>query len=69
MPVKVHMRHIRAAKLCSRGAREWAAAQGIPWNDFLDNGVDADRLEATGDPFAMKASAIARQEIADGRRG
>jgi hypothetical protein len=58
----VTMRHVRAARLCSRGARAWCEAHGFSWSGFLDDGLPADVLEATGDPFALQAVAAARAE-------
>lgn len=66
--ITVFIRHIRAANLCAGGAREWFNRQGIDWNDFLTNGVSAEILEETGDPFAFRVTAIARQEVDNGRR-
>ena len=39
--------------ICAKGAREWFEARGWDWRDFVRNGVDADRLRATGDAFAI----------------
>lgn len=58
----VTMRHVRAVKLCSRGARTWCEANGFDWSAFLDHGLPADALEATGDPLALQAVAAARAE-------
>lgn len=58
----VSMRHIRAAKICMSGARGWWVLQGWDWNDFLTNGVTAERLEATGDALALKVVACMRAE-------
>ena len=65
----VTMKHIRQADLCAKGAREWFASHGFDWGDFLENGKDADELDATGDALAHQVTAIARQEASDGRRG
>lgn len=69
MTVIVTMAHIRKAGLCSGGAREWFASHNLPWGEFLAHGMSAERLEATGDALAIKVTAIARAEVADGRRG
>ena len=65
-PVTVHMRHVRAANLCSRGARTWFLRHGFSWTNFLMVGYPSDVLEATKDPFAEKVVAEARKEF---RRG
>lgn len=62
------MRHVRAARLCTRGARAWFKHYEFDYNDFLTNGIAADKLEATGDPLALRAVAAAKEEAAnDGR--
>lgn len=60
--VRVMMRHLRAAKICSGGSREWFARHSLNWNQFLAEGVPAEILEATGDPFAIRAVEQARAE-------
>lgn len=50
----IRMEHVRAANLCSRGARHWFVQRGWDWNDFLKNGIDEETLTATGDPYAKR---------------
>jgi hypothetical protein len=57
----VNMQHVRAARLCSAGARVWLAHHGIELSRFLREGVPAEELEATGDAFALHVAAIARK--------
>lgn len=59
-PVIVRMKHIRQAKLCSDGARGFWARHGLDWTDFLRNGIDAEKLLATGDAQAIKVVEVAR---------
>lgn len=66
MTVMVHLRHIRKAHLCRRGAAAWFAQYGFSWDDFLDNGLSADTLDATGDDLAHKVTALARKETTNG---
>lgn len=51
---------------CASGSRQWWAAHGLDWGDFLTNGIDAERLRATGDPLALRlvahAEAMAEQD-------
>lgn len=58
----VRISHVRKARLCNRGAREWFARQGWNWQEFLDHGIDADLLIATEDPYALRAVEAARDE-------
>ena len=60
----VHMRHIRAAGLCSQGARDWFAAHGLSWSEFLSSGIAADRLRACNDTLADRVVAEAEKEAA-----
>lgn len=47
--------------LCRGGTRAWAKRQGLDWSDFVRNGIDAEKLEATGDPFAIAVVKWARE--------
>ena len=39
--------------LCRRGARAWAARHGLDWVGFCRHGIEASRLLAVGDAFAI----------------
>ena len=58
----IKMRDIRAAKMCSRGARQWFERNGLDWNDFLKNGVDSEKVLQTGCPIGKRVV-----EVANGR--
>lgn len=64
--VVVTMAHVRAAGLCSRGARLFAARYEKDWARFLREGIPAAELEATGDAFALRVAGIARAEVDHG---
>ena len=51
---------IRAARLCFRGARGWFRRHGLDWRAFVADGIEAERLEATGDALAFRVTAMAR---------
>ena len=55
----VRMVHVRQAKMCSSGAREFFARHGLDWQDFLKNGIDAEMLRATGDAMALQVVKVA----------
>ena len=55
----VRMAHVRQAKMCSSGAREFFARHGLNWQDFLKNGIDAETLRATGDAMALQVVKVA----------
>lgn len=46
--MRVTMRHIRAAGLCSRGARIMAKKAGLNWQKCLEEGVEMEELRASG---------------------
>ena len=56
----ITMRDVRAAKMCSRGARAFARRHNLDWETFLRDGVPAESLLATGDAMALKVVEIAR---------
>ena len=57
----VHMHHLRSLGLCSRGGAAWFAQHGLDWLDFVQHGIDASILEATGDHYALAVVSHARQ--------
>ncbi len=63
----VRVRHVRAAMLCTRGMRDWLTLHGFDVGDFVRDGLPIEKLEATGDEFAMRVCAVARKEAEDGR--
>jgi len=60
MDDNVHMADIRAAKMCSRGARDFFRRHGLDWEAFLREGVPAEQLLATGDEMARQVVEVAR---------
>lgn len=70
----VRLHHARAAQLhgvgvlCAPGIRAWFARYGLDYRAFIEHGLPIGLLEATGDAFALRACAIARQEAAHGRQ-
>jgi hypothetical protein len=46
---------------CRDKSKAWARRNQIDWKDFVRNGIDSDRLEATGDGFALALVAWARE--------
>lgn len=58
--VLVRMEHIRAARMCSRGTREFFERHGLDWSAFLQEGIPGSKLEATGDAMARRVVEVAR---------
>lgn len=62
--IMVNVNHIRQARLCSRGARQWFSLHGIDWQQFITKGIEIEKLEALGDAFGDRVCACARAEAA-----
>jgi hypothetical protein len=60
--VLVRVEHVRRAKLCTAGMRAWLKLHGIEPMEMIRDGIAAERLEATGDHFALMVCAVARAE-------
>lgn len=58
--VIVRMEHIRAARMCSRGARAFFARHNLDWQTFLKDGLPAEVIAATGDAMALQVVEVAR---------
>ncbi len=72
--MKVTVAHLRSVPgfspkpgFCLGRSREWFKRHGLDWRDFVRNGIDAEKLEATGDGLALALVAHARKEAAHGR--
>lgn len=63
---QVTMSHVRAAKLCSRGTREWFKSNNLSFDEFLTGGLPAKTLLATGDELAARVVEQARKEANNG---
>lgn len=59
---RIYMKHVRKAVLCSRGARGFFELHKLDWNDFLQNGIEAEKLLETGDAQAALVVETARGE-------
>lgn len=60
MTLIVRMADIRAARMCSSGARDFFARHGLDWPSFLKDGIPAEDLIATGDAMAAQLVEVAR---------
>lgn len=61
----VTMLHIRKARMCSGGTRAFFLRHRLNWSLFLKQGIEAEKLAATGDAMALQVVKVAE---ADGRR-
>lgn len=57
--VRVYMGHIRKARMCARGARAFFERHNLDWADFLRNGIEPEKLVATGDAMALDVVEVA----------
>lgn len=58
----IRINHIRAANLCTRGARHWFEQKGLSWQEFLAEGLPADQVRALNDPLADRVIAAAEKD-------
>ena len=65
--IRVFPHHVRAAKICMRGARAFFAKHGLDYMDFLSNGIPVSTLREIGDPIALRAADQAIAEAGNGR--
>lgn len=62
--VVVKIEHVRAARMCARGARQWFFRYGLDYAHFLTNGYPVEVIEGTGDPLGKLVADIARKDAA-----
>jgi hypothetical protein len=71
--VIITLAHVRTvpnkpkAGFCTRGARAWFSGYGLDFDTFRTVGIDSDVILATGDPFAIRLVAHAKEQ-ADGQQ-
>ena len=67
----VTIQDIRAARYCLSGVRPWFRRHGLDWQAFLNVGISAETLRATGDalvePVIAEAKARETATVAHGR--
>jgi hypothetical protein len=54
---------MRSLGYCNRGAREWFTRHGLDWSRFIDEGLPADVLLATGDSMAQDVVQVASRRM------
>lgn len=58
--MRVYMKHVRQAYMCSGGARTFFEKHNLDWTKFLREGIDAEELIKTNDAMALKVVEVAR---------
>ena len=51
--MRLYVEDFRSRGICSPGIRRFAHKYGIDLRDFLENGIDEEKLLATGDAQAL----------------
>ncbi len=68
---RVTIQDIRAARYCLPGVRPWFRRHGLDWQAFLNVGISAETLRATGDalvePVIAEAKARETAAVTHGR--
>ena len=59
--IRVTIQDIRAARYCLPGVRPWFRRHGLDWQAFLDDGLPADSLRATGDALVEPVIRMAEE--------
>lgn len=58
--MRIYMSDIRKANMCSKGTRQFFVNQGWDFQDFLKNGIDAEKFIETGDAMALQVVEVAK---------
>ena len=58
---RVTIQDIRAARYCLPGVRPWFRRHGLDWQAFLDDGIPAETLRATGDALVEPVIRMAEE--------
>lgn len=61
--IMVQVQHIRSAKLCARGARQWFTRHGLDFTTFITKGYPVEVIEDK-DAFGKLVADIARKDAA-----
>lgn len=59
--VRVTVSTLRKAGVCP-DARHWFNRQGLDWRDFVRNGIEVEKIIATGDTIALRVAEVAMKE-------
>ncbi len=61
---RVTIQDIRAARYCLPGVRPWFRRHGLDWQAFLEAGIPAETLRATGDALVEPVIRMAEERAA-----
>lgn len=51
---RVFVKDLRKLRYCVKGSKAFFDRYGLDWQSFKRNGIDAEKLRATGDGMAIK---------------
>ena len=54
---------MRSLGYCNRGARSWFIRHQLDWAEFINQGIEAEQLLATGDAMAEAVVAVAQSRV------
>lgn len=57
------MDHVRQARMCSRGARDFFRRYNLDWEEFLREGIDEEKLIELGDAMALQVVEVAHGRV------
>lgn len=52
--MRIYMHHIREAKMCAKGTRQFFVDRGWDFQDFLKNGIDIEVVKTCEDAMAKQ---------------
>lgn len=58
----VTIQHVRQAKMCSKGTREFFERHNLDWNKFVKEGLPEEQFLATNDAMAAQVVRIANAQ-------
>lgn len=60
---------MRSLGYCNRGARSWFIRHQLDWAEFINQGIEAEQLLATGDAMAEAVVAVAQSRVSGDTNG
>ena len=60
--IMVTVKHMRQAKYCVKGTKQYFNDRGWNWKQFVKSGLPAELFEGVNDAMANKLAKIARNE-------
>lgn len=63
----VTVQDIKVLRFCNRGARSFFEKNGLDWQAFVSNGIDADLLREINDDMALRAIEVAERREQSGQ--